>query len=164
MLPPLARPALAGVAFFAVVCAALIALWVFMPKGEVKWYPSLWMRLAAISPLFFSGRLAPLVYKTLRMRMSGHDRLVFAAIFGAGVGLVAVITEAAIVTVTFSEAEPLTFLEVLFAPLSSRYTLGIFAGIGFASSAVLAAGFVGLMSVPIRVLSFEQHSKTGDGT
>ena len=94
--------------------------------------------------------------------MTGQDRLVFAAVFGAGVGVVAVLTEAAIVTLTFAQTEPLTFLEVLFAPLSSRYTLGIFAGISFASSAVLAAGFVGLMSVPIRVLSLEQQSKARD--
>ena len=161
-MQPLARPALVGVAFFAVVCAALVGLWVYMPKGEVKWYPSLWMRLAVISPLFFSSRIAPMVFKTLGTRMNGQDRLVFAAVFGAGVGVVAILTEAAIVTLTFGQTEPLTFLEVLFAPLSSRYTLGIFAGISFASSAVLAAGFVGLMSVPIRVLSLEQQSKARD--
>lgn len=161
---PLVAPALRGVAFFAVVCAALVALWVFMPKGEVKWYPSLWMRLAAVSPLFFSTQLGRAVFAVLRRRMDGRERIIFAGAFCLGVGLVGVLTEAAVVYAAFGQADGLGFGEILFQPLGSRYALTVFAGIGFASSAVFAAGFVALMSVPIRVLSMEQASraKTSD--
>jgi len=156
---PLLRPALRGVVFFGVVCAALVALWLFMPKGEAKWYPSLWMRLAAVSPLFFSTQLGRSVFAVLRRRMDGRERLVFASLFCVGVGSVAVLTEAAVVYASFGAADGLGYLEILFQPLTSRYTLQIFAGIGFASAAVLAAGFVALMSVPIRVLSMEQQNR-----
>ncbi|WP_438989974.1 hypothetical protein [Lentibacter sp.] len=156
---PLLRPALKGIIFFGVVCAALVALWLFMPKGETKWYPSLWMRLAAVSPLFFSTQLGRGVFAVLRRRMDGRERIIFASLFCGGVGGVAVLTEAAVVYASFGAADGLGYLEILFQPLTSRYTLQIFAGIGFASSAVLAAGFVALMSVPIRVLSMEQQNR-----
>ena len=158
-MPALLRPALKGVIFFGVVCAALVALWLFMPKGETKWYPSLWMRLAAVSPLFFSTQLGRSVFAVLRRRMDGRERLVFASLFCAGVGGVAVLTEAAVVYASFGAAEGLGYLDILFQPLASRYTLQVFAGIGFASAAVLAAGFVALMSVPVRVLSMEQQNR-----
>ncbi len=159
---PLVRAALRGVAFFALGCAALVALWRFMPQGEVTWYPSLWMRLAAISPLFFSTTLGRSVFAVLRARMDGRERLIFASTFCLGVGLVGVLTEAALVYASFGAAEGLGYLEILFQPLKSRYIISLFAGIGFASSAVLAAGFVALMSVPIRVLSMEQQSRARD--
>ncbi|MCV2892380.1 hypothetical protein [Lentibacter sp. XHP0401] len=156
---PLVRPALKGAGFFALVCAALVALWVFVPRGEVKWYPSLWMRLAAVSPMFFSTTLGRAVFAVLKRRMDGRERVVFAGAFCLGVGGVGVLTEAAITYVTFGQADGLGYFEILFQPPSSRYTIGVFASIGFASASVLAAGFVALMSVPVRVLSMEHQSR-----
>ncbi len=87
---PLVRPALKGIVYFGVVCAALVALWLYMPKGEVNWYPSLWMRLAAVSPLFFSTQLGRAVFAVLKRRMDGRERIVFASSFCLGVGCLAV--------------------------------------------------------------------------
>ena len=157
---PLVRPALKGIVYFGVVCAALVALWLYMPKGEVNWYPSLWMRLAAVSPLFFSTQLGRAVFAVLKRRMDGRERILFAGSFCLGVGSLAVLAEAGVVYASFGAAEGLSYFDILFQPFSSRYSLQIFAGIGFASSAVLAAGFVALMSVPIRVLSMEHQSRT----
>ena len=91
---PLVRPALKGIVYFGVVCAALVALWLYMPKGEVNWYPSLWMRLAAVSPLFFSTQLGRAVFAVLKRRMDGRERIVFAGSFCLGVGCLAVLAEA----------------------------------------------------------------------
>lgn len=153
------RPAVLGIALFAIVCTVLVGLWAYMPSLEMRWYPAIWVRMAAISPLLFAGRMAPIVYRVLRQPMSGKDRIAFAGTLCVGVGLVAVLTEAALVMVSFGALEGLGFFEVLFQPLTTRYTLEVIAGLGFASCALLVAGFVGFLSVPIRVLSLHQHAQ-----
>lgn len=155
----LLRPALQGVAFFGLICAALVTMWSFLPAQGADWYPSLWLRLAAISPLFFASRLSPAVFQVLRRRMDGRARLSFALFFCLGVGLVGRITESAVIFLRDGAALQLGLADILLQPFSARYSLTVFADIGFASAAVLAAGFVALLSVPIRVLSLEQAEK-----
>ncbi len=153
------RPALRGVIFFAIVCGGLVVAWAYMPAMGVKWYPSLWVRLAAISPLFFASRMAPAVYRELRQPMASRERIAFAGFLCAGVALVAVLVEAALVSENFGPQEGLGYFQILFQPLHKRYTLTVFAGLGFGSAALLAAGFVAFLSVPIRVLSLHQQTK-----
>lgn len=162
------RDAKYGLWFVALSAASYILLILIVDIGRqygIKTYPRYLLPLTAILPLAFVIPFSKGMLNQVNLPLSRQEVLTFGAIAVLGCGIASYIAEAAFIYTGLRESEPVTFSEVLFAPLTQRYSVGVFLGMSFAGSATLLAAYVSCLRIPASIgLQYRAAQKANAAT
>ena len=153
-----------GLIMLSISCAIyglLLMAMYYGPKYEVLIYPRYIIPLAAISPLFYASLIRKGLIKKEKAPLSKRELITFSLITILGVLAASFFAEATLLYNLLSQGQAITFSEVVFSPLNTRYTVTALFGMSFTASAVIVITFVALIRIPVGIVVHLRRAKTG---
>lgn len=141
-----------------ILVAASTAVWIILllafmyaPILEIKFYPRYTAPLAAVFPLFFARPIASFIIKNDGDRLTSKEVIVMTFIAVLGCAASSFTIEAGIIHSALSQAQEISFSEVISEPFSNRYSITVLFGLSFFVSAIIVIAFVSAIRIPATV-------------
>ena len=141
-----------------ILVAASTAVWVLLmlafmyaPILEVKFYPRYTAPLAAIFPIFFARPIANFIIRKDAKKMTLNEVMILSGVAIFGCAASSFIIEAGIIHSALSQAQEISFSEVISEPFGNRYSITVLFGLSFFVSAVIVTTFVAAIRIPATV-------------
>ncbi|MEZ5796728.1 MAG: hypothetical protein R3D63_04075 [Paracoccaceae bacterium] len=136
----------------AVPWGAILLAFLLLPDAGIKFYPQYTLPLAAVLPMLASTPVARVLRNGRQSMPPAFELLPFMVISTLLAAGLAYIAEAVLMDIVLSRSQPVTFSEVIFAPLDQRYNVTVLFGLSFFVSATAVVAFTAIFRVPGRMV------------
>ena len=142
----LAKKMLHVVPKFLLALAIFWAIFLAVYAFGVGSYSTMLVRISAIAPIYLTGIMAASYVARYSERSNIKETFVLLALLVGPVFILALLTETYFIYMLGLPEEGVGYFEMLFAPLSRRYTIVLFWDMTFSQIAVMSAAFAVLVT------------------
>lgn len=139
------------VAVSATIYCLLFLAFTYAPQNGIKFYPGYTMPFAALAPLFYAPFIARGMISDEKSPLNRREYIIFGLISVVGCAVLSFIIEAGILHSVLSQAQEISFYEIISSPMSKRYHMTVLFGMSFFVSATAVVAFVALVRVPANI-------------